>query len=123
MIENFMLQKPITEDDGELNKKADVGKPPLSLLPPEAMLEIAKVFGHGGRKYGIGNWRRHGVNGDGLDARNRYLSAAMRHIVSMMKLQDSDDESGLLHAAHAAACMMILIELRQASLVGVPSEV
>ena len=37
--------------------KYDNGKPPLALIPPEALIEISKVFGFGAEKYGMNNWR------------------------------------------------------------------
>jgi len=40
--------------------KFDEGKAPLALIPPEALLEIAEVFGFGAEKYGVNNWRDDG---------------------------------------------------------------
>ena len=41
--------------------KFDENKPPLGLVPPEALLEISEVFGFGAEKYGVNNWR---IDGD-----------------------------------------------------------
>jgi hypothetical protein len=37
--------------------KFDNGKPPLALIPSEALIEIAEVLGFGAEKYGPNNWR------------------------------------------------------------------
>ena len=38
--------------------KHDQGKPRMDLLPMDALLEIAKVFGFGACKYGDRNWEK-----------------------------------------------------------------
>ena len=37
--------------------KFDENKAPLGLIPPEALVQLADVFGFGAEKYGINNWR------------------------------------------------------------------
>ena len=37
--------------------KYDDQKPPLGLIPPECLEDIAVVFGFGAEKYGVNNWR------------------------------------------------------------------
>jgi hypothetical protein len=55
-------------------KKYDSGKAKMHLLPPKALLEVAKVLTFGADKYGEENWR------DVADAQNRYASASLRHL-------------------------------------------
>jgi len=88
------------------NPKAIYGrsKPSLSLLPGGAEIQIAKVFELGAAKYGPFNWRKDPVEAE------TYISAAKRHILSWFDGEDLDRESGEPHLAHAAACMMILLD-------------
>ena len=78
----------------------DDGKPPLELLPPDVLLEIAKVHAHGKHKYGhekggSRNWER------GMSW-TRQIGCAKRHIEYWLLGQDHDPESRILHLAHAA---------------------
>lgn len=85
--------------------KHDDGKPPLALIPPEALIEISKVFGFGAAKYGMNNWR------EDLDCTelSRSYSSAQRHLNSFWTGEDNDPESGLSHLAHAATQLMIMM--------------
>jgi hypothetical protein len=85
-------------------KKDDEGKVKLSLLPIKAKKEIAKVLEFGANKYGRDNWRNCTDN-------YRYLDATLRHLDAFIDGEDLDSESNLNHLAHAAANLMILIEL------------
>ena len=80
----------------------DTGKPMVSLIPSEAILEEAKVFTFGAQKYAAHNWRL------GMDY-SRVLSSAMRHMLAITAGEDVDAESGCLHAAHVRANMAFLI--------------
>ena len=84
--------------------KADAGKPRPDLLPPLAVLEIAKVLEFGARKYAPDNWRK--VEG----WRWRYAGAALRHLFAWLGGEARDPESGLLHLAHAGCCVLFLLE-------------
>ena len=85
-------------------KKFDGEKPDLSLIPKDAVWEIAKAFTYGGKKYGRHNFR------EGLHI-SRLLAAAMRHITQYNEGEDLDEESGNNHLAHAGAaiCMAIFM--------------
>jgi len=84
--------------------KFDEGKAPLALIPPEALLEIAEVFGFGAEKYGVNNWR---IDGD--TSKLRTYSSIQRHLNAWHSGEDLDPESGMSHLAHAATQLMILM--------------
>lgn len=85
--------------------KMDSGKPMMSLIPPHAEKVVAEVLTFGAEKYAPDNWRKV------PDAERRYLDAAMRHLNAYRSGDQLDDESGLHHLAHAACCMLFLLEL------------
>lgn len=76
--------------------KHDGGKPRISLIPFEPLLEVAKVFTFGAKKYGDHNWRKGIVF-------SRLASASFRHRLEHGLGQDLDKESGIYHLAHAIA--------------------
>ena len=84
-------------------KKFDAGKPKMSLVPTKALRLIAEIMTMGEKKYGKFN---HLQGTDWL----RYADPAMRHINSWLE-NEVDPESGKSHLAHAAASIMILLEL------------
>jgi hypothetical protein len=86
--------------------KFDDGKLPLHLLSTEAMNQTAAVLAFGAQKYAEHNWRKGFVW-------SRPLSAAMRHITAFNAGEDKDPESGLSHLAHAACCIMFLLEFEK----------
>jgi hypothetical protein len=96
------------EEISTTNPKDILGmkKPPLRLIPPAGLLHVAKVMGLGATKYGPFNWRDKDVR------RSIYLEAAMRHILSDLDGEEIDPESGQPHAAHAASCMLILMDAK-----------
>jgi hypothetical protein len=86
--------------------KFDDGKLPLHLLSTEAMNQTAAVLAFGAEKYAAHNWRKGFVW-------SRPLSATMRHITAFNAGEDKDPESGLSHLAHAACCIMFLLEFEK----------
>ena len=86
--------------------KFDTDKLPVNLLSTEALLQTAAVLKFGADKYHAHNWR------DGF-AWSRPLAAAMRHIMAYNDGEDKDPESGLSHLAHAACCIMFLLEFEK----------
>lgn len=83
--------------------KYDSGKLRYDLLPPEAIKEIVRVITFGAEKYGDYNWQLLS------DFHSRYIAAAMRHIEAYRMGNHVDEESGLLHLAHAATNIIFLI--------------
>ncbi len=81
-----------------------VAKPPLSLIPGQARVLLAEAFRDGARKYGPANWR---VD---LVTASTYLNAAERHLISWQDGEENAEDSGVHHLAHAAACLLILLD-------------
>lgn len=84
-------------------KKFDSGKPRVSLLSSDAILEIAKVATMGAEKYSPQNWR-------GGMKWSRLMDATQRHLLAYNSGNRKDSESGLSHLAHAAWNIMALLE-------------
>ena len=85
--------------------KYDEGKPQMGLIPPEALFEIATVFGFGATKYGVNNWRDVGGNSPWT----RTYSSIQRHLNAWHSGEDLDPESGKSHLAHATTQLIILM--------------
>jgi hypothetical protein len=81
--------------------KYDGNKPPMHLIPWEAMTGAAQVLDFGRVKYQAHNWRK------GF-AWCRLAGAALRHIFAWLSGEDKDPESGLSHIDHALCCLMFL---------------
>jgi Domain of unknown function (DUF5664) len=91
----------------QLGMKFDSEKARMGLLPPRALRSVADVLTFGARKYLPDNWR-YVENGP-----ERYLDAAMRHIVAYMQGEDNDPESSLPHLSHALCCLMFIVDLSE----------
>ena len=85
--------------------KYDAGKPILGAIPPNAELAIGRVLAFGASKYARDNWRL--VE----DAQTRYMDAALRHLNAVRRGESLDSESGEHHLAHAACCVLFMLEL------------
>jgi hypothetical protein len=70
-----------------------------------AMQAIAEVGTYGAAQYGVDNWLE--VE-DGIE---RYTDALYRHLLDEAAGEALDDESGLMHAAHAAWNAIARLEL------------
>ena len=87
-------------------KKSDEGKLRFSLLPWDALEKVVEVLEYGAEKYGEKNWQKT------EDGYCRYIDAAYRHLKSIMRGFDFDDESDLLHIAHAAASLLFAVHFK-----------
>lgn len=98
---------PALAQDG-LNPKDLIGctKTPLGLLPWTALVQVAKVFAVGAKKYGAYNWRTKGQPVQHVT----YVEAAFRHLAAYMDGQTIDPETGCNHLAHAACGLLILLD-------------
>jgi hypothetical protein len=83
--------------------KHDQEKSDMSLLSAIAMVKIAQVMTFGKKKYSAHNWR-------GGIVYSRLLAAALRHLFAYLGGESKDPETGLSHLAHAACCIMMLLE-------------
>lgn len=79
-------------------------KPPLSLVPPAAIIHAAMAMKDGEKKYGAFNWRKKQVQA------LIYLDAAKRHLDSFLDGEDYAKDSGVHHLGHAIACCAILLD-------------
>lgn len=95
----------VRDDEDEVGMKYDSEKPDYSLLPPNALEETVKVLTFGAKKYSPGNWKK--LN----SASARYFAAAQRHMWALQKDEENDPESGYHHAAHAACCLLFILEI------------
>lgn len=97
------FKKPENERGAGL--KYDSGKPRMSLVPPHAITEMAKVMTFGASKYKAHSWKQ--VE----NAQERYLDALMRHAIAYVAGERIDPESGLPTMAHLICDAAFLIEL------------
>ena len=84
-------------------RKYDQGKPEWWLLPFLAVQEIVKVLTYGSTKYDPFNWKKV------PNAKNRYFSAFMRHVIAWWEGEQNDPETGFNHLAHAGCCLLYLL--------------
>lgn len=104
-VQQLELEKLVGKPTGSA-VKFDQDKIPLELLSSEALLQTAAVLKFGANKYAAHNWRKGFVW-------SRPLGAAMRHLLAFNAGEDKDPESGLSHLAHAACCIMFLLEFEK----------
>lgn len=88
---------------------AAASKPPVDLIPPLALLATACAFANG-LKYGRHSWLLVG-QGAAAESKGTYIGAALRHIMAYQFGETVDPDSGVDHLAHAAASLLICLEL------------
>lgn len=88
--------------------KYDSGKPDLSLIPYAFLEQVTLALMYGEKKYARANYRK------GFKS-HRLVGACMRHLIKWFWIEELDDESGLSHLAHAAACLAMIIDCRSIS--------
>jgi hypothetical protein len=93
-------------DDDATNPKDRIGtaKPQVHLVPPAAILHVAKAMENGAAKYGAYNWREKDVR------LTVYIAAAMRHLFALLDGEDVAADSGVKHLGHVGACAAILLD-------------
>ena len=100
----------MTSKEQQVGKKFDTGKSSArrGVLEyfPRAILEVGKLSCFGAEKYDWDNWEF--VE----DAINRYGDAEIRHICEAAISGETDPESGLLHAVHAAWNALAVLEMK-----------
>lgn len=87
--------------------KHDTGKDRWDLLPFGPTSQVVKVLTWAVemKGYPVDNWRLV------KDWRRRYFAAGCRHLTKWILGEKLDPESGLHHLAHAACCILFLLEL------------
>lgn len=85
-------------------KKYDAGKLDWSLMPEEALEQVAKVLMFG-KKYGAWNW----LDNASQVEYSRYLNAIERHLKAYKRGANRDAESNLHHLAHVITNCLFLI--------------
>ena len=98
----------IADKAKQIGLKHDHNKPMVSLVDPGWLMDTSAVLTFGMHKYAKDNWKL--VD----NARDRYLSAAYRHMLAYQMGEINDTESGLPHLAHASCCLMFLHYLNEA---------
>ena len=98
----YISASPI--ESSEAGRKDDQHKPRVGLVPTTPLLDVAAVLTYGARKYDEHNWRR-GIK------YSRLYDAALRHLLAFIDGEDTDQESGLPHLAHAACELLMLMEM------------
>lgn len=93
------LSKPMLGEGAKL----DSGKVGVHLLPPDPLIQIAKVLDFGAKKYAAYNWTK-GIK------YSRVYGAALRHLWAWWKGEPCDSETGLSHLAHAGCCVLFLLQ-------------
>lgn len=89
--------------DKDKGIRLNEGKVRYDLLPEYATNQMAQVFTHGAKKYADYNWA--------LGMRwSKCIAALKRHIAKFEQGDDFDEETGLLHMAHAMTNCAFLIE-------------
>ncbi len=102
----YLMQLECAEaykDMSDQTFRKDAGKPPASLLPGQALLEVAKVLDFGAKKYSPSGWRSGGQW-------SRHMNSTMRHLLWYIAGQRLDPETGLSHLAHAACDILFLLD-------------
>lgn len=92
--------------DGNPKTVYGMSKPGIEGVPTAPIFQVGEVMRLGIQKYGLTNWRHDAVSA------SVYYNAAMRHIMSWWDGQNLDHESGQPHLAHAAACLLILMDAK-----------
>lgn len=83
--------------------KYDSQKPDWTLFPFSAAEQVVRVLEFGAKKYTRDNWQKV------PDAGQRYLAAALRHLIARQGGEVNDAESGLPHLAHAGCCVLFAL--------------
>jgi hypothetical protein len=96
----------MANDPPDTNPKSVFGirKPPLSAIPPSAIIHLGQAMQDGRLKYGLMNWREHSV------AASVYYDACMRHLMAWWDGEDNARDSGHHHLAHAMACCAVILD-------------
>ena len=90
-------------------KKNDTGKLRWTKFAWVGAAKVLRVMHYGAEKYGWDNWRKATTTLD----RERYLDAAIRHLVAFVNGEVHDRDSGNPHLWHAACSLLFYLESDQ----------
>ena len=105
--DEFVVSEYVEDCAPTIGTKHDHGKPILGAIPPHAELAVGRVLTFGAEKYARGNWDK--VE----DHENRYMDAALRHLNAHRRGELTDSESGESHLAHAACCILFMLDKQE----------
>ncbi len=86
-------------------RKNDSGKLDLTLVSLAVMEAVARAKTYGAHKYERDNYKQPGLSDQ------RLVASMLRHITLLMEGHIFDDESGLHHIDHIAACVDMYADL------------
>lgn len=99
-------QKKLLNDKTPKFVKADDDKTKWNLMPFRELEEVVKVLMNGAEKYSVDNWKY-------CNDPTRYKDALMRHVISYVSGEKTDDickgGDGLSHLAHAICNCLFLM--------------
>lgn len=107
IAENEFTRKKADAFIKEHAERHNTGKVDLTLLPPRALEELAKVLEFGANKYTRDGWKK------GMPY-SVCMASCMRHCFEILKGNWLDDESKLPHAAHAMCNLVFILEYYRA---------
>lgn len=96
----------IITNDNEIHHigiKYDKEKSRWDLLPWKQLSDVVDILTFGAKKYSDDNWKN--IN----NHKQRYFSAAMRHLTAWFCGEKNDSESGKSHLAHVICCLLFLM--------------
>ncbi len=73
---------------------------------PDALEAVGEVLTFGAQKYDDNNWKLL------ENLQSRYRGGALRHSLEQAKGIDRDDETGMLHLAHEACCVLFKLQAK-----------
>ena len=86
----------------EKAKRFNLGKPRWSLVEFNSLEPLVRALEHGADKYGVDNWKL------GLDDRET-IDSMYRHLHGISSGEMYDKESGVMHAGHLMANIMMFV--------------
>ena len=86
-----------------MSVKYDEGKRDYTLLPINELEQVLDVLEFGAIKYKPNAWK------DVPNGLERYKKAMLRHMVSYLKGEYTDNESGLSHLSHLATNVLFMM--------------
>jgi len=96
---------PVPDDNPKT--RFGVTKPAMSVVPPDALVHLARAMQNGAAKYGAFNWRERNVSS------TIYYDAALRHLMAWFDGEEEAPDSGVHHLGHVMACCAILLDARE----------